>query len=338
MPAASGTVRDGLGQVGERQEHVVGFDVRQPERPDARRVDHPALAVEGQRDRLSRRVLALAHTRHFTRRPIRFRHKAVHECGLADARMAQQHRDLVGQQRRDRVQRVVAARGDHGEIQVGELRGERFGWGEVRFRQAKNRFQASGVRGDQRALDKPGARWRIGQRHHDEQLVGVGDHNAFGGVGVVGGAAQNRPAFAAAHDAGQGVGSAGQIADHVHVVTHHDRRAAQFAGAHRGDSLCGVAVQRATPPPTVDGDHHRRTGVGMVGAGLGPRTRAPTRSDPDVGLVVVPSAPCAQREAPASMSAHIRGKSGSVLAVVAMFSTSTPGVRSPTMAPAVAIR
>ena len=83
-------------------------------------------------------------------------------------------------------------------------------------------------------------------------------------------------------------------------------------------------------------------GVGVLGAGLGPRPRAPAGAHPDIGLVVLAAAQdgwtTASLACPASMPAHSAGKSGSVLAVVAMSSTSTPGTRSPMIAPAVAIR
>ena len=63
MPAAAGAVLDRLGQIGERQQHVVGLDVGQPERPDAGRVDHPAAEAQRQRHRLGRRVPSLADAR-----------------------------------------------------------------------------------------------------------------------------------------------------------------------------------------------------------------------------------------------------------------------------------
>jgi len=40
--------------------------------------------------------------------------------------MAEQYRDLVRQQRRDGVKRVVSARSGDGQIEIGELRGKRF--------------------------------------------------------------------------------------------------------------------------------------------------------------------------------------------------------------------
>src|SRR5262249_59159358 len=117
------------------------------------------------------------------------------------------------------------------------------------------------------------------------------------------------------------------------VVADDDRGAAQFPGPHGGDPVVGVPTQRATPPPTVDGDHHGLLRVGVFGASLGSRPRAPAGSDPDIGLVVLARAQIPlfllASGPPASMSAHIRGKSRSVFAVVPMSSTSTPGTRTP---------
>ena len=57
-------------------------------------------------------------------------------------------------------------------------------------------------------------------------------------------------------------------------------------------------------------------------------------ADANVGLVVVGH----MASLPASMAVHMPGKSGSVLAVVAMSITVTPGTASPMIAPKVAIR
>ena len=159
---------------------------------------------------------------------------------------------------RHRVQRVVATGDDHLEIQVGVLLGERRGGREIGLGQAQDRDQPAGVGRDQRPIDQPGARRRVGQRHHDQQLIGVGDDHPFGGVGVIGGAPQHCSPRTATHDAGQRIGAAGQIADDVDVVADDDRCAAQFPGPHRGDMAVDVAVERTSPPAAVDADHHRR--------------------------------------------------------------------------------
>ena len=268
---------------------------------------------------------------------MRFGHKAIHQRRLAHPGMAQQHCDFAGEQVRHSFQRIVTARDDHLEIQVGELLGERGGGREVGLGQAQDREQSAGVGRDQRPVDQPGA-WRwIGQRHHDQQLIGVGDDHPLGGIGVIGGAPQHCSPRSTTDDAGQGIRPTGQITDHVDIVADDDRCAAQFASPHRRDPLIGgIAVEHTPPPAAVDADHHRRLRVGVLRAGFGPRPRTSSRADFDVGLVVV--AGPQPLDSRSSMSAHIRGKFGSVLAVVSMSSTSTPATRSPTIAPAVAIR
>ena len=54
------------------------------------------------------------------------------------------------------------------------------GGGEVGLGQAQDRRQPAGVGGDQRAVDEAGARRRVGERDHDQQLVGVGDDDPLG--------------------------------------------------------------------------------------------------------------------------------------------------------------
>ncbi len=242
---------------------------------------------------------------------------------------------LLGDQLRDPLQRIGSSRRDDRQVQPCELRGERLGVGEVGLGEAQNGGQATRVGGDQRALDEADARGWIGQRDHDEQLIRVGDDDPLGRIGVICGTPQYRSAFVASDDPRERVGPARYVADDPHLVADHDRCPAELPGAHRGDDSFGISVERAAPPSAIDRDDHRVGGVGVLGPGLGPRTRAASGAHPDVGLVLV----VAWSQAVAlSMSAHIRGKSGSVLAVVPMSSTSTPGTRSPTMAPAVAMR
>src|ERR1700716_4322657 len=71
--------------------------------------------------------------------------------------MSEQHGDLAGEQLCHGEQRVVDAGGDNRQVQVDELLGERFGWGEVGLGQAQNWFQAAGVGGDQLPVDQAGA-------------------------------------------------------------------------------------------------------------------------------------------------------------------------------------
>lgn len=129
----------------------------------------------------------------------------------------------------------------------------------------------------------------------------------------------------------------GKIAHQADSIAHHNRGTAELARSHRGDLLGRVIVEYTSPASAVHGDHHRGRRIGMIRPDFGARPRAPTRTDAGVGLVVLAWAQEARSDC-AIMSAHIPGKSGSVLLVVAMSSTETPGTFSPTSAPAVAIR
>ena len=101
-----------------------------------------------------RRMPALADVRYLAGGPICLRYKAIHQRRFADTGMAEQHRHLVGQQRRDDVEWVVAARGGDRQVEIGELLGERFRRGEIGLGQAQDRFEPAGVGGDQCALDE----------------------------------------------------------------------------------------------------------------------------------------------------------------------------------------
>ena len=171
--------------------------------------------------------------------------------------MAQEHRHLAGDQRADRVQWIGAPGGHDLELQAGELRGERLGVGQIGLRQAQDRSQPADVGGDQGAFDEPGARWRIGQGHHDQKLIGIGDDDAFSRVGVIGGAAQHRSPFSPADDPGQRVGSAGYVTDDAHVVADDDGGAPEFPRAHGRDDARRVTPKRAPPPAAVDRHDHR---------------------------------------------------------------------------------
>ena len=95
--------------------------------------------------------------------------------------------------------------------------------------------------------DQAGARRGVGESDDDQQLIGVGDDDALGGVGVIGGAPQHGSPLTAPHDARQGVGLARDIADDADVVADDDRRATQFPGPHGGDEAVGVAARARSP-------------------------------------------------------------------------------------------
>ncbi len=127
VAAAAWTLVDALRQIRERLDHVVRLDVGQAERADPGvSITQPAPS-EWQRDRLGGGVLALAHTRHLACCPVGFWYKAIHQGGLADTGVAEEHRDLPGQQRSDGRERILTAGVDDGQVQVGELCSEGLG-------------------------------------------------------------------------------------------------------------------------------------------------------------------------------------------------------------------
>ena len=198
---------------------------------------------------------------------------------------------LPRQQRLHRVQRIVAAGGDDGEVQIGELRGERLRRRQVGLGQAQDRRQPAGVGGDQRPLDEAGARRRVGQRHHDQQLVGVGDHHPLGGIGVIGGAPQHRSAFGPRRTIRARVSVRPDRSPTMSTSSPTTIGVRPSSRARIAVTSCvRVAAEHAAPAAAVDGHHHGRARVGVLGTGLGARSRALARADPDVGLVVVATA------------------------------------------------
>src|ERR1700738_1747284 len=85
-------------------------------------------------------MAALANARYIARGPICFWYKAIHQGGFADTGVPEEHRHLVGQQRSDDVQWVVAARDGDREVEVGELLSERLRRGEIGLRQTQDRL------------------------------------------------------------------------------------------------------------------------------------------------------------------------------------------------------
>ena len=201
--------------------------------------------------------------------------------------MPEQCGETAGQHIHDGLKRRVPPRDDDLNIEICELCRERIRVCEIGFGESQDGNEAPRVRRDERALHQPGARRGIGNRHHDKQLIGVGDKDPFKRISVIGCAAQHRSPFLQPYDACQRVGSAGQIAHQADGIAHHDRSAAEFTGTHRGHLFGGVVVEHTPPAAAVHGDHHRGHGVGMVGTILGARPRASARPDAGVGLVVL---------------------------------------------------
>ena len=291
MTAAARAVLDRLGQIGEGQHHVVGLDVGQPERPDAGRIDDPAGALQRQRHRLRRRVPPLADAGDLADGAIRLGHKAIHQRGLPDAGVAEQHRHLVDQQR---CHRRRAGR-----------RGLRSRW-SGRGRRTARRTVRRGARSDL-------VRHRIGVRPPAYAAIRARSTRPVRGGGSA--SATTISSWSALATTTRSVGSVSS-AVRRNTVRRSPRRTMRARVSVRPDRsptrptsspttigvrpssrarmavtrAVGVAAERTAPPPAIDRHHHALLGVGVVGPGLGPRPRAPTRPDPDVGLVVVPSA------------------------------------------------
>ena len=171
-------------------------------------------------------------------------------------------------------------------------------------------------------VHQTGARRRVGQRHHDHHLVGIGHHHPFGGVGVIGGAAQHRSPVTSTDDPRQ-------------VSGRPDRSPTTSTSSPttigvRPSSRARIAVTgRLRSPPNTHPHRPRSTVTTMAGFGVGVLRGGswcaganPPGPDMHIGLVVVPAPPDAQPRP--SMPVHSAGKSGSVLAVVAMSCTCTP--------------
>ena len=132
-------------------------------------------------------------------------------------------------------------------------------------------------------------------------------------------------------DPGQRAGGTGGVADDAHAVAHDDPLAAQGAGLHRHHP---PTVEQQREATTVDGDDAGVDGVVVGGPVLGAGAGAPPR--PLVVLVVVLAV--APAHAGPTTEVQKGAKSGKVLLVVSMSSTSTPSTAEPMMTPACAIR
>ena len=272
------------------------------------------------------------------------RHERVDEGRLADAGVPDEHGhpfvELVDQGVEAGDPTVLPGRDDPPHLQ-GRVGGQEIRRpAQVRFREHEQRVQTRVVGRHQAPVDQARSRRRVGERADHDELVGVGDDDPLDRVGVVGAAPQHGPSLVDADDARQRVRAAGRVADQAHPVAHDDALAAQLSSPHRQDGAFGGPASGALwrdetgVAPPVDADdaagHGVLVGGAVLGAGTGP---ARVGAHPHVGLVEVAPAHRA-----ASIADHSAVKSGSVLAVVATSSTTTPGTRSPTSAPAVAIR
>ncbi len=195
----------------------------------------------------------------------------------------------------------------------------------------EQRRHAGVERRHERAVDEPRPGLGVGEGGDDDELVGVGDDDALDRVVVVRGAAQRGGALDDLDDPGQRAVGAGDVADDAHAVAHDDALAAQGARLHRHH---GGAVDQEGEAPAVDGDDDAVDGVVVGGTVLGAGPGAPSRSL--VVLVVVLAV--APAHAGPTTEVQNGAKSGKVLLVVAMSSTSTPSTAEPMITPAWAIR
>ena len=253
--------------------------------------------------------------------------------------MADQRRDMPAQQFRERVRRRVAAGDDHGHLQLAYGAANGSGSAEIGLGQAEHRREAAAYAATRQRSMKPVRGTGSATRRDDHQLVGVGDHHALDGVGVVGGAAQHGACARRCGRSGPGCPARrrGRPTSPTRSPTTIGR-AAQLAGAHRGHRgrpgrprarrSTGRGRRRSPSPSAASAWSGRCLVRGRV-----PRAGA----DPDVVSSYL-LARLGSRWSDASMAAHVPGSRGGSWRCSAMSSTSTPGTTSPMIAPAVAIR
>ncbi|SKT54249.1 Uncharacterised protein [Mycobacteroides abscessus subsp. abscessus] len=124
MLTAARAVFDGLGQVAECGQDVVGPDVGQAKGSDAGGIDDPARRAQRQRHRLGGGVTALTDSRHLAGRTTSLGNKTVHQGRLADPGMAEQRGEATRQDLHDGCEWFIASRPDDSYVEVCELRRE----------------------------------------------------------------------------------------------------------------------------------------------------------------------------------------------------------------------
>src|SRR5699024_4970309 len=100
---------------------------------------------------------------------------------------------------------------------------------------AQYRNDTGVVGGNHGPVNKPGARLRIGCSYNNDQSVGISDHNALVGVGVVSCSAQYSVTLSKSHNTGQATFGSGGVTDDVDKVAGDDGGVAHFASTHRGN-------------------------------------------------------------------------------------------------------
>ena len=360
MGAAARAVLRDLGQVREAAQHVGRARVRDPEGPHAGGVDDPAAARQLQGLETGGGVTPPAGDLvDVTGYPVRAGHEGVDERRLADPRVPYEDADTSDDRLAQGIDAVpVRPRGGlvAAGAQPGRHRGhpERFvegeqsgGVGQVGLGQHQQRPHAGVVGGHEVAVDHAGTRGGVRHGGDDDEQVGVGHDRSprAGGVTVLGAPAQQRAALLDAHHAGQGAGAAAGVPDDGDPVPDDDPAAPQLARLHGRDVAVAVLGegrigQADAVVAAIDAGDHARDRVGVAGAPLGARARAPAGADPNPGVVGADIAAGRHRDPPPrpSMAAHRAGKPGRVLEVHPTSSRVTPSTPRPTMAAKVAIR
>ena len=335
--------RAGLGhlvEVGEGLDEVLRLHVREAEGADAGGVDDPALGV-GQLEQVGAGGGVPAAAGHRVDDPdlaVGVGHERVDQRRLAHAAVPDQHAGASPQpvaQLGEVAGPLALELGHHPRHPEGAVgRQQHLGVGQVGLGQAQQRRHPGVVRRHEGPVDEARARLGIGQGGDHDELVGVGDDHPLDGVVVVGGATQGGGAWDHLHDPGQrAVGPAG-VTDDPHVVADHDPLAAQGARLHRHHA---VSVEQEREASAVDRDDAGVDRVVVARPVLGARSGAAPGA---LVVLVVVLAVAAGRHAdpPRTAVLHAVAKSGNVLDVVAMSSTSTSSTARPRMTPAWAMR
>ena len=157
---------------------------------------------------------------------------------------------------------------DDADVEILEFVRKGRGIGEVALGEAQDGGDAAGESGHEGALHESRAGRRIRDGRDDEQLIGIGDDDAFVGVVVVRSAPEDGAPVGQFHDARERPGVPRRVADHAHTVADDDGGSAEFAGTHAHDGACvvGLVVQDNSPSSAVFGDDHAPLRILVGGA------------------------------------------------------------------------
>ena len=202
-------------------------------------------------------------------------HEGIDESRLADAGLPDEHGHLIAQVVAHGIEVccdgspvISASDGDGGHVEGGVGIDHRLRIGEIGLGEDEQRCDPGVVRRHECTIDKAEPRLGIGQRGDDRELIGIGDDDALDRIGVISGAAQDGGAMVNAHDACKVVDTTASAREGDPVADDHTL-APELARLDRehDDALVGGEGEATA----VDGDHHRRRGIGVSRAVLGPR-------------------------------------------------------------------